>query len=322
MVNQILSNAMDIKPESLQILATKALADAQAQANEFVNTTQNLTAEALANLENTKEEITTFIKDTPSSMATVTLQTVQEAGQIAQNIRFENLPLQLQVKFARAGVRQGFRDITEATKVFESIPAQVRAQGTEAVREFCQDKDWSHIIAHSKGGSSKASNGIFEHFQINRARGGRNMTPEELAAARSVLHQAAFRATVTQVASAMTKGALIGAAVELVFSILENSLLYAEGKITQGELLDTVKDATVKAGITGAVVTALLVALCLIFPPIAVLLASEVVATTLVAAGIGLMSIRAWDIFCHANRLFGFTQQAQQLLNEAEIVEA
>jgi len=43
-----------------------------------------------------------------------------------------------------------------------------------------------------------------------------------------------------------------------------------------------------------------------------------VVATALVATGIGFMSIRAWDIFCNANRVFGFTQQAQQLLARAE----
>ncbi|MGK7897186.1 MAG: hypothetical protein AB4372_27110 [Xenococcus sp. (in: cyanobacteria)] len=38
------------------------------------------------------------------------------------------------------------------TKVYETIPVQVRAQGEKGVRKFCQDKDWSRIVPHRKGG--------------------------------------------------------------------------------------------------------------------------------------------------------------------------
>jgi len=307
---------MEIQPDSFQVAAAKAILAAQKTANQVASTTQDLTAKAIANLQDTTEQVTDFVAETPSTLATVAIQTFQEAGQIAHNIRFENLPTNLQFKFARAGVRQGMRNFTEATQIFETIPAQIRAQGENAVREFCQDKDWSHIQSYANGGGNEASNGIFEHFRINRARGSRNMTPDELAAARSVLHNTAFRATVTQVAHTMTKGALISAAVELVFSILENSLLYVEGKITQDELVNNVKDATFKAGIAGGIITALLMAICMIFPPIAVLVGA--VAMPLAVAGIGFMTIRAWDIFCHADRLFGITQRAQQLLGASE----
>src|SRR4028119_2066632 len=67
------------------------------------------------------------------------------------------------------------------------------------------------------------------------------------------------------------KGAIASAVIELIFSILENSLLCVEGKITQSELVEEVATATAKAGIAGGVITGFLLTLCMIFPPIAAL---------------------------------------------------
>jgi hypothetical protein len=170
------------------------------------------------------------------------------------------------------------------------------------VREFCKDKDWSHIISHKNGGSNQASNGIFEHFRINRSRGSNNMTAKELSAARNVIYQATFQSTVIQVTSAMTKATLIAVTVELVFAILENALLYTDGQITESEFITKVQDSTLQAGITAAVVTALLVLISLVFPPVAVLLSS--VAVPLTIAGIGSMSFRAWDILSQTIKVF------------------
>jgi hypothetical protein len=240
----------------------------------------------------------------------------QEAFKIAHNIRFENLPRNLQIKFARAGVRDGMREVQEAAKVFESIPAQIRAQGPEAIRNFCKDKDWSHIQAHVNGGPSEAANGIFEYFWVNRARGGADMTAAELAVAKQVLADAAFKAAVAEIVGAAMKGAIAAAVIELIFSILENSLLCVEGKITQSELVEQVATATAKAGIAGGVITGILLTLCMIFPPIAALLGAA--AMPLAVAGIGFMGIRAWEIFCHGDRLFGITQQTQKFLRMTE----
>lgn len=151
---------------------------------------------------------------------------------------------------------------------------------------------------------------------INRARGSRDMTPVELAAAKKVLADAAFKAAVSEVVGAVTKGAIAAAAIELVFSILENSLLFVEGKITQTELVEKVVVATTKAGIAGGVITGILVAICMIFPPIAALLGT--VAIPLAVVGIGFMGVRSWEIFCHADKLFGITEQTQKILNMTE----
>jgi hypothetical protein len=38
----------------------------------------------------------------------------------------------------------------------------------------------------------------------------------------------------------------------------------------------------------------------------------------LAIAGIGFMGIRAWEIFCHGDRIFGITAQTQKFLGMTE----
>ncbi|NJS11425.1 MAG: hypothetical protein HC789_14135 [Microcoleus sp. CSU_2_2] len=299
---------MEINQNLLEFLTIKVqqtVADSQKLANEIADKVQeNATL------------VTAWVQSAPSSIVSAGAIATEEAFKVAHNIRFENLPRNLQSKFARAGVREGMRNVQEAAKVFESIPAQIRAQGPEAIRNFCQDKDWSHIQAHVNGGGSEAGNGIFEYFWVNRARGGADMTAEELAVAKQVLRDAAFKAAVAEIVGAALKGAIAAAVIELVFSILENSLLCVEGKITQSELVEQVATATAKAGIAGGAITGILLTLCMIFPPIAGVLGAA--AVPLAVAGIGFMGIRAWEIFCHGDRLFGITEQAQKFLGMTE----
>lgn len=299
---------MEINQNPLEFLTAKV--------QETVAETQNLANQIAANVEETATVVATFIQSAPSSVVSAGAIATQEAFKIAHNIRFENLPTTLQFKFATVGVRDGIRNIQEAAKVFESIPAQIRAQGPEAIRNFRQDKDWSHIQAHVNGGGSEAANGIFEHFRVNRARGGVDMTAAELAVAKQVLADAAFKAAVAEIVGAALKGAIAAAVIELIFSILENSLLCVEGKITQSELVEKVATSTAQAGIAGGVITAILLTLCMIFPPIAALLGATTI--PLAIAGIGFMGVRAWEIFCNGDRIFGITEQAQQILGMTE----
>jgi len=300
---------MEINSNPLKILTTKV--------QETVTNTQELSNKISAQIQDSANVVTTWVESAPSSIVSAGVIATQEAFKIAHNLHFENLPKQLQLKFARAGMRDGIRNVQEAAKVFESIPAQIRAQGPEAIRNFCQDKDWSHIRAHINGGGSEANNGIFEYFWVNRDRGGVDMTAEELAVAKKVLADAAFKTAVTEIVGITIKGAIVAAVIELVFSILENSLLYAEAKITQSELVQKVTIATAKAGIAGGVITGILLTICMIFPPIAQLLG--IAAIPLGVAGIGFMGIRAWEIFCHADRLFAITEQTQKFLSIPEV---
>lgn len=288
----------------------------QETASEVVLTTQSAVSEVFSRTQEAASNLVIEAQQVSSSVAGAATITAQEAFKVANNIKFENLPRNLQLKFARAGVRQGLRNFQEAARVYETIPGQIRAQGYEAVREFCSYKDWSHIKAHVNGGGAEASNGIFENFWLNRARGGVDMTPEELAAAHKVLADAALKASVQQVVGAVVQGTLVAAAIELVFSILENSLSFAEGKITQDELIREVATATAKAGVAGGVITGILMSICMIFPPIAALLAYA--AIPLAVIGIGFMSVRAWEIFSRADRLFRITKELEKFTQNIE----
>lgn len=287
-----------------------------AKVQETVSNTQNLANQITAKVQESGTVVTAWVESAPSSIVSAGVIATQEAFKIAQNIRFENLPTNLQLKFARAGMRDGMRNVEEAAKVFESIPAQIRAQGPEAIRNFCQDKDWSHIQSLFNGGGNEATNGIFEYWWVNRNRGSADMTAEELAVAKQVLADAAFKTAVTEIVGVAIKGAIAAAVIELVFSILENSLLCVEGKITQSELVQKVATATATAGIAGGVMTGILLTICMIFPPIATLLGAA--AMPLAVAGIGFMGIRAWEIFCQCDRLFGITQQTQKFWGMSE----
>lgn len=303
---------MKLNPNPLEFLTTKV--------QEAVADTRNIANEIAAKAQESATVVTTWVESAPSSIVSAGAIATQEAFKIAHNIHFENLPTKLQLKFARAGMRDGMRNFQEAAKVFESIPAQIRTQGPEAIRNFCQDKDWSHIKARVNGGGNEANNGIFEYSWVNRDRGGADMTAEELAVAKQVLTNAAFKAAVAEIVGAAMKGAIAAAVIELVFSILENSLLCVEGKITQSELVEQVATATAKAGIAGGVITGILLTLCMISPPIATLLGAA--AIPLAVAGVGFMGIRAWEIFCHGDRLFGITEQAQKFLGITETVDS
>jgi hypothetical protein len=318
-VSEALSTTQEAASSAIQQVSnsvTSIASTLQETASEIASATQNAVSEALSTTQEAGSNVIIEAQQASSSVTGAATIAVQEAFKVAHNIQFENLPNNFQLKFARAGVREGICNVQEAAKVYETIPAQIRAQGYEAIREFCNDKDWSHIKAHINGGGKEASNGIFENFRINRSRGGVDMTPEELAAARKVLGDAAFKASVEQVIGAAVQGALVAAVIELVFSTLENSLSFAEGKITQDGLIRNVAVATAKAGLAGGVITGILMCICMIFPPIAALLGYA--AVPLAVIGIGFMCVRAWEIFIRADKLFGITEEMVKFTQNIE----
>ena len=100
----------------------------------------------------------------------------------------------------------------------------IRMAGPEALQGLRRERDWSHIVPWSKGGSNSASNGIFEESSFNQARSAEMMTSEEFALAQQALDSEAFRHAVTQAASVMVTAALVAAVVEGVFAVMDEGL--------------------------------------------------------------------------------------------------
>ena len=171
-------------------------------------------------------------------------------------------------KFLYAGTRGVSRGMEEARRVWETIPAAIRARGPEATAGALKGKHWSHIQAHSMGGSNAASNGIFEKAFPNQSRHDARMTPREINAAQSVLQSHAFHATLLESAKNAMKGGVTAAAIMSVVAVLEYGLEYQKGEITEDEMYRAIGKAIAMAGLGGAAVAGLVTAMALSFPAI------------------------------------------------------
>ena len=134
--------------------------------------------------------------------------------------------------------------------IWETIPEQIRMGGESEIKRFLKNKDWSHTIPKSKGGSSTADNGIFELMELNRERGDIEMTPDEIDAAKKVIKSDAIRSVLRQTTSAMVKGALAAVIMGGLLLCLECGLQYAEGKITWNQMVDKIVRASALAGLS------------------------------------------------------------------------
>ena len=200
---------------------------------------------------------------------------LQVAGHVvnsfAHNLNYANLPADLKKYFRCAGSE--CRGMTKGKGIWETIPEEIRMGGEKEIDRFLKNKDWSHIIPKSEGGSSDPDNGIFEHTEENRKRGGRRMTPDEIEAARKVIKSDAMRSVLRQTTSAMAKGALAAVIMGGMLLCLECGLQYAEGKITWNQMVDKIVRASAIAGLSAFIVTGLIVGLNILFPPLIPMLA-------------------------------------------------
>jgi hypothetical protein len=138
----------------------------------------------------------------------------------------------------RGGIRDGVgRNEVQTQQMLDKIPPADRSgvdaqSAAEKVREYLAEKDASHIEPHSKGGSAHPDNIKWEDRSANRARGDRDMTPQEQ-------FQLDFTAQIENLAGAVKaglkaapKGAIIAAATTLPFAMLRNALRVVRGEMS------------------------------------------------------------------------------------------
>lgn len=184
----------------------------------------------------------------------------------AQNLNYDNLPKNQKDYFRCAGSE--CRGMTKGKGIWETIPEEIRMGGEKEIDRFLKNKDWSHIIPKSEGGSSDPDNGIFELTEENRKRGGREMTPDEIEAARKVIRSDMIRSVLRQTTSAMVKGASAGVIMGGLLLCLECGLQYAEGKVKWEQMVRKIVRASALAGLSAFIITGLIVGLGILFPPL------------------------------------------------------
>ena len=115
-------------------------------------------------------------------------------------------------------------------------------------------------------GGDSASEGLFEMASLNRARGNAIMTAAELDFARQALGFEAVRQAVEQAASVAVISGLVAAVVEGVFAIMEEGLLYFDGKISRSAFYSRVLKRLSVSAARAVVISGLIVGLVTLCP--------------------------------------------------------
>ena len=172
----------------------------------------------------------------------------------------------LKRQFYYRGTRGAGRTEVQARRIYESIPKQVRAGGEDSVRTFLNGKDWSHIRPRSSGGHNGVSNGVWEDFAKNRARGARQISPREFAAAKAALNRQARVSVLAAMGKGLLHGAAIGATTGIVVCSVEFGLDYVNGDITGAALAKELFWCGMAASLAGAAINGVLLALATAVP--------------------------------------------------------
>ena len=180
------------------------------------------------------------------------------------NINFGSLPQDLVDYYRRAG--GAYRDIPGAEAIWKTIPENIRLSGPAALRQFHGDRDWSHFIPRSVGGSDSANSGIFENAIINRARGAATMSAEEISLATKALNSADVRYAVTLAARSVVAGGLAVTVAEGVFAVMDYGLQYYDGEINRAELYVQVWERLIAAGFAAVAIVGIVMGLAILFP--------------------------------------------------------
>jgi len=241
----------------------------------------------------------------------------QTVNSFAYHLKFMNLPPDMRGYFQRAG--GDWKNLLQAKAVWETIPAQIRAGGPGETARFLGNKDWSHIIPRSQGGASTADNGIFELRLLNRIRGGRPMTPGEIAAARAVIRHELIGSVVRQTTATMMTGAMAGIVIGGLIICLECGLQYAEGAITWQQMVEKVIKATLFAGALSFVIVGLIVGLGLLFPAlllvlVPVLFVLQIVSLVFLAQHAVNLAKGYWEVLNES----GMIKEAGEVLDKTE----
>lgn len=194
----------------------------------------------------------------------------------------------------RGGIREGAgRAEAQVQQMLDKIPPSQRAgvdgqSAAASVKEYLADKDASHIIPHSKGGSSHPDNIKWENQVTNRARGNQQMTRSDEAMLNVKAQVDNVTGALKAGLEAAPKGAVVGAVTTAPFSMLRNALRVVRGEIsTSDAAIETAKETAIGGGV-GAVTAFTVTSVAAACPPIAVVL-TAISPVLLAAGGVGMV---------------------------------
>lgn len=169
---------------------------------------------------------------------------------------WHSLSPRLQRRFMTGGLRGrglGYRTPEMARRLYEKeIPAAVRNLGEDAVLDFMKGRQFSHVksVSNAPGQARLTSNVILEDGAKNMARGSRDMTSAELAAAKSAGRASAVKIGAKSAIKGGAKAGAVAASMEAPVSGAENFLHWKRGRKSGKQAVkDTAKDTGIAAGV-------------------------------------------------------------------------
>ena len=174
------------------------------------------------------------------------------------------------------------------------MPGFVRNYGEDAVRQFLQGKDASHIrsVHNAPQLATDSGNILWESSSVNRARGAADMTGREQFAAQGSNVFDAAAITMRECATAAGTSALFAALLEAPVAAVENYIRYRKG-VASGEqaVKDAARSIIQHAGAGAVAGVAVTIAIGLGGPIIGPIIAT--VAPVLMPVGLALYGISA-----------------------------
>lgn len=176
-------------------------------------------------------------------------------NQVVDNVSYADLSIQLQRKFASAGLRGGpkhWRTPEGASGFYDaSIPDAVKLLGEDGIREFLDGKNASHIksVANWRELAETDSNILWEDSLANYARGSADMSPFEQLNVRLDNGFDSFRLAAVKIVPRAVFYAIV---IEASVSIVENGIYVYRGKKDVKAALQDTSLNVAKSAVVGA----------------------------------------------------------------------
>lgn len=156
------------------------------------------------------------------------------------------------------GLREGQRSLEQMQQMFEKIPPAERVgisfeDALHNIENYLSDKHFGHRQAYVNGGLGDANNIYLENARDNLARGGKDMTPEEIRNLQYQYHVDNVVGAARNGLKAAPKVAAMAAFYVAVPVILENIFAVANVAISEEEAYENVIQAIGQAALAGAI---------------------------------------------------------------------
>ena len=169
---------------------------------------------------------------------------------------FKALPLNLKLKFVKAGLGngRGYRTLAEAEHLYlRTVPRSVRNSGWKGVADYVKGKHASHIesVMNAPSKAKMSPNTLWEPSKWNIKRGSANMKPWDKMRAHTMNRADTARIVGKNALINARRATILAALMEAPVSAAEGAIRVAKGKMSKKDAAKKAAIHTTKSGAVG-----------------------------------------------------------------------